>query len=126
MPNFAIIRNGIVENIAVYDAQPTIPGATVVRITTQRASPGDSYDGANFTARVPSAAELEAGEAGGRMIGALPLLRAWAGDAKTAAEITAMTAAERIQRQAVMETRVAALARLCVALIRERGVNDAP
>lgn len=74
--------------------------------------------------RVVSDAQLELDDAAPRMQQALVTLRAWSQDAKSAAEITAMTASERIQRQAVMENRVAALARLCVALIRDRGVID--
>lgn len=76
------------------------------------------------TQRTISDAEIERREDGAQLRQALPLLRTWAGDAKTAAEITAMTAAERIQRQSVLETRVAALARLHIRLIRKAGEDD--
>ena len=68
MPNYAIVRSGIVETIAIYDTQPIIPGATVVLVTTQRVSPGDSYNAGVFTPRVISAMEQRAQNATQRLI----------------------------------------------------------
>ena len=122
MARYAIIQGSTVENVIVADTAPTIPNRTVVQSNT--AGPGDTYAGGVFTRRVPSAGELEAGDADSRLPQALPLLRAWANDAQDAAAITGMTAPQRVARQAVIEARVAILSRLCVALIRKAGLND--
>lgn len=76
------------------------------------------------TPRTVSDAEIERRDAPAELRTRLPALRAWAGDAKSAAEITAMTAVERIARQAVIENRVALLSRLVLRLIWHAGEDD--
>lgn len=71
------------------------------------------------TPRVKSDDEIERDAVLDRLQQALPFLAAWSQDAKTAPEITAMTAGERIARQAVIEQRVAALAQALRALIKK-------
>lgn len=76
------------------------------------------------TERTVSDAEIERRDAPAEMRTRLPILRTWANDAQDAAALTAMTAAQRIARQAVIETRVAALSRLCMRLIWAAGEDD--
>lgn len=74
--------------------------------------------------RIISDQEIERRDAPAELRTRLPALRVWAGDAKSAAEITAMTAVERIARQAVIENRVALLSRLVLRLIWHAGEDD--
>lgn len=76
------------------------------------------------TTRTISDTEIERRDAPALLRSRLAVLRTWAGDAKTSAELQAMTAAERLARQAVIEQRVAALSRLCMALIWHLGEDD--
>jgi hypothetical protein len=80
------------------------------------------------TLRTISDAEIqrrdELNDASTRLAAIAPTLRIWAGDAQDVTTLTAMTAAQRLTRQAVIETRVAALARLCLALARLAGQGD--
>ncbi len=120
MPNYALIKNNVVANVVVAVAPPVIVGYTVVALTEgQTVGTGDSYNAGVFTPYVPTAAEQERRAGPGQLQIILPLLAAWGQDAKSAAEITAMTAAERIQRQAVIEDREATLARVCRAIIKQ-------
>lgn len=122
---YAIINTNLVENVVIADAPPARPNRTVVQLTDgQAVGPGDSYDGVTFTPYQPTAAELERRDAPGVLRQRLPQLRAWSNDAQDAAALTAMTAAQRIARQAVIETRVAVLSRLCMVLIWRSGEDD--
>lgn len=77
MSRYAIILNGTVKNIIVADDAPTMPGRTVVRLSSGQAiSPGDSYDGATFTPRVPTPTEARYAAAVARLVGGRPQLRA--------------------------------------------------
>lgn len=76
------------------------------------------------TERIISDAQIERRDASALLRSRLPNLRAWSNDAQDAAAITAMTAAQRITRQAVIETRVAALSRLMMILIWQSGEDD--
>ncbi|MBK8200211.1 MAG: hypothetical protein IPK75_17840 [Acidobacteria bacterium] len=112
MPRYAIILNGTVENIIVADDAPTMPRRTVVALGVgQAVSPGDSYNGSIFSPRVLDANELERREAPDVLRKALVTLAAWQDDALSAAELGALTAAQRIARQAQSEQRIALLAR---------------
>ena len=124
MPRFAIINGATVENVILADSAPTIPGRTVVAVAGQVVSPGDTYGGGVFTPYTPSAAELERRDAPAQLRQVLPQLRQWGGDALSAAELTALTAAQRIARQATQEQRVAALSRLMMRVIWMVGQDD--
>ena len=114
MARYAIIQNGIVENVIVArDAPPN----GVLLASDQAVSPGDGYDGVVFTPRVPDAAEVERRDAPRQLRQALTLLAAWQDDALTAAELGALTTAQRIARQAASEQRVAVLARMIRRLV---------
>lgn len=58
MPRYAVIAGSTVENVIVASTTPTIPGRTVVALTTEAVSPGDTYNGSAFVSRVPSSGEL--------------------------------------------------------------------
>lgn len=125
MSRYAIIANSIVENIIVADDAPTMPGRTVVALGVgQAVSPGDTYSAGVFAPRVLDANELERRDAPGRLRQALALLAAWQDDALTAAELGALTAAQRIARQAQTETRTAALARIVRRLLITQGLDQ--
>lgn len=125
MPKYAIVLSGIVENVEVWDAPPVKPGRTVVLLSaSQIVSPGDSYNGVTFTPRVLSAKEIEANEAPSALADNLVRLRLWANDAQDLAALTAMTAAQRLARQAVIEDRFAKLCRIVAYAIRQQGVSD--
>lgn len=76
------------------------------------------------TPRVISDAEIERRDAHQILRQRLPNLRNWSNDAQDTAALTAMTAAQRIQRQAVIEMRVAALSRAVMILIWQAGEDD--
>lgn len=121
MARYAIIQNGLVENVIVASAAPA---NGVLLAPGQAVSPGDSYDGVTFTPRVPDAAELERRDAPGRLRQALALLASWQDDALSAAELGALSAAQRIARQAQTETRTAALARIVRRLLITQGLDQ--
>lgn len=75
------------------------------------------------TEQVVSDEQIEQEEAGARLRQVVALLRNWMNDTKTAAEITLMTPAERIQRQAQYETRIAALSGMVLRLIRLQALD---
>lgn len=114
MARYAIVSSGLVENVIVASAAPA---NGVLLAAGQAVSPGDSYDGVTFTPRVPDAAELERRDAPGQLRQALTLLAQWQDDVMTAAELAALTPAQRIQRQAQSEQRIAGLARMVRRLI---------
>lgn len=70
------------------------------------------------TQRVVSDSDIEAEESEGRLRQATVLLRQWAADGRTPADYAAMTAQQRIARQAELDERIAALARIVLALGR--------
>lgn len=112
MPRYAIIANSIVENIIVADDAPTFPSRTVVALGVgQAVSPGDTYSAGVFAPRVLDANELERRDAPDVLRKALVTLAAWQDDALSAVELGALTAAQRIARQAQSEQRIALLAR---------------
>lgn len=112
MSRYAIILNGTVENIIVADDAPTMPGRTVVALGVgQAVSPGDTYSAGVFSPRVLDANELERRDAPDVLRKALVTLAAWQDDALSAVELGALTAAQRIARQAQSEQRIALLAR---------------
>lgn len=74
--------------------------------------------------RVVSDAEIERRESSQQLRQALTTLRQWGNDNLSPAEITALTAVQRIQRQAVQEQRVAQLSRLVLRLIWRAGEDD--
>ncbi len=76
------------------------------------------------TLRIVSDAEIERRDAPNEMRTRLAVLRAWSNDAQDVAALTAMNAAQRIARQAVIETRVAMLSRLVMRLIWQSGLDD--
>ena len=122
MPRFALIKNGIVENVIEAALEHKQAGYTVVQ--SEVAGPGDSYSNGTFTPRVPGAAELERRDAPGHLRQALALLAAWQDDALSAAELGALSAAQRIARQAQTETRTAALARIVRRLLITQGLDQ--
>lgn len=114
MARYAIVADGLVENVIVAkDAPPN----GVLLAPDQAVSPGDRYDGTTFTVRVPDAAEIERRDAPGQLRQALALLATWQDDALSAAELGALTTAQRIARQAASEQRVAVLARMIRRLV---------
>ena len=60
----------------------------------------------------------------GHLRQALALLAAWQDDALSAAELGALSAAQRIARQAQTETRTAALARIVRRLLITQGLDQ--
>lgn len=52
--NYAVIdKNGIVQNIIIYDGvSPYNPGAGLTLVQSDTAGIGDTYDGVNFTKQV--------------------------------------------------------------------------
>lgn len=58
MARFAIVNGTLVENVVRADTALTVPGRTVVPLTNEVVSPGDTYSGGVFTPRVPSAGEI--------------------------------------------------------------------
>lgn len=124
MPRYAIINTPIVENVIVAAAAPEIADRTVVLLAPgQAVSPGDSYDGATFTTRMPDAGEIERRDALGQLRLALTTLAAWQDDALSAAELGALTAPQRIARQAQSEQRIATLARALRRLLIMEGLE---
>lgn len=77
-----------------------------------------------YAARVLDSAEVERRRAPGHLRQALALLAAWQDDALSAAELGAITAAQRIARQAQTETRTAALARIVRRLLITQGLDQ--
>lgn len=76
------------------------------------------------TPRIVSDAEIERRDMPQLIRDRLPQLRAWSQDAQDAAALTAMTTAQRIARQAVIEDRVAKMARLLMGLAWQVGQDD--
>lgn len=76
------------------------------------------------TPRVVSDQEIERRDMPTLIRVRLPQLRAWSNDAQDVAALTAMTAAQRLQRQAVIEDRVAKMARLLMGLAWQIGQDD--
>ena len=76
------------------------------------------------TERIVSDAEIERRDAPAQMRQALVVLRQWSNDNQSAAELTALTAAQRLARQAVIETRVATLSRMVMRLVWAIGQDD--
>jgi hypothetical protein len=74
--------------------------------------------------RIVSDAEIERRDAGQQLRQALVALRQWGADSLSAAELGALTAAQRLQRQAVQEQRVATLSRIVLRLIWRVGEDD--
>ncbi len=74
--------------------------------------------------RTVSDAEIERRDARQDLRDQLAVLKEWAQDRKTAADLQAMNAAQRIERQAEIEQRVARLARLMRKLIWTAGEDD--
>lgn len=112
MSRYAIIANSIVENIIIADDAPTMPSRTVVALGVgQAVSPGDTYSAGVFSPRVLDANELERREAPDVLRKELSMLAAWQDDTLSAVELGALTAAQRIARQAQSEQRIALLAR---------------
>lgn len=112
MSRYAIIANSIVENIIIADDAPTMPSRTVVALGVgQAVSPGDTYSAGVFSPRVLDANELERREEPDVLRKALSMLAAWQDDTLSAVELGALTAAQRIARQAQSEQRIALLAR---------------
>lgn len=119
MARFAIINAALVENVIVATSTPVVPGRAVVGpLTAQQAvGPGDSWDGTNFTARVPTAQEVTRGAVPGLLINAYPVLRQWAIDAQTTYDAAttaarALTPAEErevVRRLGILMNRLADL-----------------
>lgn len=76
------------------------------------------------TSRTVSDAEIERRDMPTFLRSRLPQLRAWSNDAQDVTALTAMTAGQRLARQAVIEARVAALAKIAYGLIWNAGQDD--
>lgn len=117
MPRYAIVNATLVENVVVANATPVVAGRTVIGPlgSNQPVGPGDSYDGTNFTRRVPSAQEQTRAAAPGFLTNAYPTLRQWATDAQTTYDAAvaanrALTPAEQrefIRRVGILMNRLA-------------------
>lgn len=89
MPRFAVVFAGIVENVGVWDAQPTIAGRTVVLLSaSQTAAPGDTYDGVNFSPRVLPPDEQRQRDAVRRLTSGRAQLRQIRNQAQAASDAT--------------------------------------
>ena len=129
MPQFALIRklDNIIDNVIDAPSAPTVDASLLAEAVPSgvAVSPGDTRTGPQtYAARVLDATELERRDAPGRLRQALALLAAWQDDALTAAELGALTAAQRIARQAQTETRTAALARIVRRLLITQGLDQ--
>lgn len=78
----------------------------------------------NRVQRVVSDTEIERRDAPTDIRNRLPVLRNWSNDAQDVAALTAMSAAQRLARQAVIEQRVAMLSRIVMRLIWQSGLDD--
>lgn len=76
------------------------------------------------TPRTVSDAEIERRDMPTFLRTRLPQLRVWSNDAQDVAALTAMTAGQRLARQAVIEARVATLAKIAYGLIWQAGQDD--
>lgn len=128
MPRYALIRklDNIIDNVIDAPSAPTVDASLLAEAVPSgvAVSPGDTRTGPQtYAARVLDATELERRDAPGRLRQALALLAAWQDDALTAAELGALTAAQRIARQAQTETRTAALARIVRRLLITQGLD---
>lgn len=74
--------------------------------------------------RIISDAEIERREAPAQMRLALAALRQWSDDSQSVAQLTALTAGQRLARQAVIENRVATLSRIVMRLVWRNGEDD--
>jgi hypothetical protein len=103
MPRFAIVNGTLVENVALYVESPVIAGRVAVLLSTNQAvNPGDSYDGAVFTPRVPSVIEQRAAAATQRLISSrarLQQIRDQAQAASTGGAFANLAAASTAIRQ---------------------------
>lgn len=129
MPRYALIRklDNIIDNVIDAPSAPTVDASLLAEAVPSgvAVSPGDTRTGPQtYAARVPDATELERRDAPGRLRQALALLAAWQDDALSAAELGALTAAQRIARQAQTETRTAALARIVRRLLITQGLDQ--
>jgi len=129
MPRYALIRklDNIIDNVIDAPSAPTVDASLLAEAVPSgvAVSPGDTRTGPQtYAARVLDATELERRDAPGRLRQALALLAAWQDDALTAAELGAITAAQRIARQAQTETRTAALARIVRRLLITQGLDQ--
>jgi len=129
MPRYALIRklDNIIDNVIDAPSAPTVDASLLAEAVPSgvAVSPGDTRTGPQtYAARVLDATELERRDAPGRLRQALALLAAWQDDALTAAELGALTAAQRIARQAQTETRTAALARIVRRLLITQGLDQ--
>ena len=129
MPRYALIRklDNIIDNVIDAPSAPTVDASLLAEAVPSgvAVSPGDTRTGPQtYAARVLDATELERRDAPGRLRQALALLAAWQDDALSAAELGAITAAQRIARQAQTETRTAALARIVRRLLITQGLDQ--
>ena len=129
MPRYALIRklDNIIDNVIDAPSAPTVDASLLAEAVPSgvAVSPGDTRTGPQtYAARVLDATELERRDAPGRLRQALALLAAWQDDALTAAELGALTAAQRIALQAQTETRTAALARIVRRLLITQGLDQ--
>lgn len=86
MARYAIINVNLVENVILADAEPTVPGRTVVLLAVnQIVGPGDSYSGGVFTRYVPTVQEIFRREAPDRIRQAVATLNTWAADERATA-----------------------------------------
>ena len=123
--------DNIIDNVIDAPSAPTVDASLLAEAVPSgvAVSPGDTRTGPQtYAARVLDATELERRDAPGRLRQALALLAAWQDDALSAAELGAITAAQRIARQAQTEaqteTRTAALARIVRRLLITHGLDQ--
>lgn len=129
MPRYALIRklDNIIESVIDAPSAPTVDASLFAEAVPSgvSVSPGDARTGPQtYAARVLDSAEVERRDAPGHLRQALALLAAWQDDALSAAELGAITAAQRIARQAQTETRTAALARIVRRLLITQGLDQ--
>lgn len=129
MPRFALIRklDNIIDNVIDAPSAPTVDASLFAEAVPAgvAVSPGDTRTGPQtYAARVLDSAEVECRDAPGRLRQALSVLASWQDDALSATELGALTAAQRIARQAQSETRTAALARIVRRLLITQGLDQ--
>lgn len=129
MPRFALIRklDNIIDNVIDAPSAPTVDASLFAEAVPSgvAVSPGDTRTGPQtYAARVLDSAEVERRDAPGHLRQALSVLANWQDDALSAAELGALSAAQRIARQAQTETRTAALARIVRRLLITQGLDQ--
>ena len=129
MPRYALIRklDNIIDNVIDAPSAPTVDASLFAEAVPSgvSVSPGDTRTAPQtYAARVLDSAKVERRDAPGPLRQALALLAAWQDDALSAAELGAITAAQRIARQAQTETRTAALARIVRRLLITQGLDQ--